>query len=801
MALKCYASKGRKGNDRFLSEDTFGMIAMHIGIVVISEGEKNTMNKRDKRNHFNLLYDISELATLLTGSENIEHFLHRTVEVVSRHLDADVCSIYLYEDRPNELVLKATLGLNPAAVGKIRMKLGEGLVGTVMERLQPIREGSGSRNPRFKYFEEADEDRFESFLAVPIQRGVEKIGVLVVQHEKIDYFSEMDVMALRAIASQLAGAIENARLLMNLEREAVKLSKADIIEILRFVKGKSAVEGYAYAPSNVFGKKYGRYLTDDSSSDPGGTADDFNRAIHKTIEQLQELQRRVSKRLPESASLIFTAHFMILKDESFINKITARIADGMSPSAAVRSVAQYYISIFSSSSHAYMREKVVDIEDLANRILKNLRQKEVREGTLQPGRIVIAPDLYPSDVLKLAAEDVKGIILVSGGVTSHVSIIARSLHIPLVIADRPELLNLPEDTPVLVDADIGNIYVCPSEKIIRQFETRNKAKKSLTYLMDSVTETTRTKEGTPVQLLANINLLSELSLARDLKAEGVGLYRTEFPFLVRTYFPSEEEQYLIYKRVFDEMAGKIVTIRTLDLAGDKILPYSDAPMEANPQLGLRSIRFTMHNRDIFEQQLRAILRAGGDSKNVRIMFPLVSSLDEFREAKQIIGDCINRLDRLNLPHCNHPSVGILIELPSLIEIIDDVAAEADFFSIGTNDFIQYMLAVDRTNEKVSQYYQPYHPSVLRSLARVAQSILNKGKDISVCGEMAHELGYIPFLLGIGIRTLSIDPQFIPSVQRSISNMTIAESETYAGKLIAQSTLDGVQRVMKSMQML
>ena len=387
-------------------------------------------HRRDDRNHFNLLYDISELAAILTGSENIEHFLHRTVEVVARHLDADVCSIYLYEDRAKELVLKATVGLNQAAVGRIRMKLGEGLVGTTMERLQPIREGSGSRNPRFKYFEEADEDRFESFLAVPIQRGVEKIGVLVVQHEKVDYFGEMDVMALRAIAAQLAGAIENARLLIDLERGIEIPSDADIIENLRFVKGKSAVEGYAYAPSNILRKKYDRLLTDDHGSDPGDTVDDFHRAIDMTIEQLRELQKSVSKRLPESASLIFTAHFMILKDESFINKIKAHIADGMSPSDAVRSIARFYISIFSSSAHTYMREKVVDIEDLANRILNNLRQKPGREVALPAGRIVIAPDLYPSDVLKFATEDVKGIIFVSGGVTSHVSIIARSLQIP-----------------------------------------------------------------------------------------------------------------------------------------------------------------------------------------------------------------------------------------------------------------------------------------------------------------------------------------------------------------------------------
>jgi phosphotransferase system enzyme I (PtsP) len=752
--------------------------------------------RKTNQDHLNLLCDVSELAAIVTGSTNIESFLQQTVSLVARHLYADVCSIYLYEETAKELVLKATLGLNQDAVGKIRMKPGEGLVGTAMEQLQPVLEKSGSRNPRFKYFEEAGEDRFESFLAVPIQRGVEKIGVLVVQHEKVDYFDEMDVMALRAIASQLAGAIENARLLMNFDRQNAKPSKTDLLESLRFVKGKSAVSGYSLAPATVFGRPYARLITTDQDADPGGTAEDFSEAVRRTATQLQELQNRVAERLPESAALIFTAHFMILKDKSFVNRIVGHIEAGLTPSEAVRSTANHYISIFSSSPHAYMREKVVDIEDLTNRILSNLRKKGPGKQPFGEGRIVIAPELYPSDVLKLASEDVKGIILVSGGVTSHVSIIARSMQIPLVIADRPELLSLPEETPVLLDADMGNIYVSPSKKIIQQFEKKNKTKKSVASVMETMADSTMTQDGVRVHLLANINLLSELTLARDLKAEGVGLYRTEFPFLVRSNFPSEEEQYVIYKHLFDEMAGKMVTIRTLDLAGDKILPYSNAPVEANPQLGLRSIRFTMENRDIFEQQLRAILRAGAESENLRIMFPLVSSLDEFRDAKELVYDCISRLSKLHLPHSEDPSVGILIELPSMVEIINDVAREADFFSIGTNDFVQYMLAVDRTNERVSTYYQPHHPSVLRSLSRIVRSIQSHNKDVYVCGEMAHDTYCIPFFIGIGIRALSIDPQFMPSVQRSISGLSVSQCEAFSRELLSQTTLKGIRRVLR-----
>lgn len=756
------------------------------------------MNKKD-RDHLNLLLDIGELTAILAGSHNIDNYFQRTVRMVASHLNADVCSIYLYDEKSKELVLTATLGLNPAAVGKIRMKLGEGLVGTAMENLRPILEGSGSRNPKFKYFEEADEDRYESFLAVPIQRGIEKIGVLVIQHEKMDYFNEIDVMAMRAIASQLAGAVENARLLMDIDRQLGKYSDTDIFESLRFIKGKCAAPGYALAPSIVFRRNYNRLVVGDPARESESTLEDFYRAVQITSSQLEQLQARVSERLPESTALIFTAHFMILKDESFINKIVTLIEGGTSPPEAVRTVVQHYISSFVSSSHAYVREKVVDIKDLAHRILANLQHKELTDHSLIKGHIVIASDLYPSDMLKLAAEDVKGIVLVSGGVTSHVSILSCSLEIPLIIVDRPEFLDLPEGTQVLMDAEIGNVYVNPSKNIIKQFDERDKTKKSVASVAKTMSLRTKTKDGVRVRLLANINLLSELSLARDLKAEGIGLYRTEFPFLVRSSFPSEEEQYLVYKRLFDEMPGRIVTIRTLDIAGDKLLPYSDVTLESNPSLGLRSIRFSLNNIDIFEQQLRAVLRAASNAKNVRIMFPFISSVDEFREARQVVFNCINRLNQLNFPHHDNPSIGMMIELPSLVEIIDRLLQEADFFSIGTNDFVQYTLAVDRTNEKVSDYYKPYHPSVLRGLSKIVKAIVNKRKYLSVCGEMAHEPEFIPFLLGIGVRNFSVNPQFLPSVQKRIAGLSITDAESYAQALLLEDSLKGVWKTLKSEQ--
>ncbi len=753
------------------------------------------MNRKE-HDHLNLLCDIGDLAALLAGSDNIENFLQNTVGMVSRHLNAEVGSIYLYDQKANELVLKATIGLNPAAVEKVRMKLDEGLVGYTLNTMKPVCIGCAGHNPHFKYFEETDEDCFPSFLSVPIHREAEKIGVLVVQHSQQNYFDDIDIMALRAIASQLASAIENARLLMNLRSHQVESENTDIFKTLGFIKGKVGVEGFAFAPASVLRGSHTLMLNGDYSVNFVTSLDGFYKAVRKTEDQLKDLQDRCIERMPESAALIFAAHVMILKDPKFLDNMAQRIKRGTEPVTAVRAVAQEYIELFSSSSHAYMREKVDDIKDLAGRILKNLVVSQVPDSDPCEGQIVIASDLYPSDILKLVSENVQGIILVRGGITSHVIILSRSLQIPLIIADRDELLDVPDKTPVLIDAEIGNIYVNPSEEIISRFEARNNLDDIAGSEIVPSSSVTKTRDGLRIALCANINLLSELPRARKLNAEGIGLYRTEFPFLIRTTFPSEDEQYQIYRRLFDEMCGQTVTIRTLDIGGEKAVAYDDKPDEANPELGLKSIRFALDHKEIFEQQIRAILRAGEGAKTLRIMFPMISSLDEFREARKRVLDCLNGLQREKLPHHNSPEIGTMIEVPSVLGIIAELAHEADFFSIGTNDFVQYMLAVDRANERVAHYYCHEHPSVLRGLARIVEAALSEGKDVSICGEMAHETKFIPFLLGVGIRNLSVDPRFLLRVRKIIGDLSITDAESHARKLLAESTIQGVRNILE-----
>ncbi|MCB2149448.1 MAG: phosphoenolpyruvate--protein phosphotransferase [Deltaproteobacteria bacterium] len=741
----------------------------------------------------NMLCDLSDLSALVTGSENIENFLQRTVALVSGHLGTPVCSIYLYDETAGELVLKATIGLNPEAVGRVRMESGQGLVGTVMATRQPVCEGHASKNPQFRYFPETDELPYESFLAVPIQKGVVNIGVLVVQHTAANYFETSDVMALKATGAQLAAVLENARLLMDLQRMCSIPERP--VDDLTFIKGQSASGGFAFARATIRGRSHGRLVAEPDVVD-SGTMVDFLRAVKRTGEQLNALQQRCAERLPESTALIFAAHFMMLKDPKFIDRMKAQIEKGDPASRAVREVARHYLDLFADSPHPYIREKVSDIEDLAGRLLNNLAPPSPDGNGDSTNRVVVARELYPSELLKLAAESVAGIVLANGGVTSHVAIISRSLKIPMVVVQCPDLMNLPEETPVLVDGDVGNVYVDPSADIIARFDARNQARQQVAAQKTSVRAgTAPTRDGTRIDLMANINLLGELPLAREMGAAGIGLYRTEFPFLIRPSFPSETEQYLVYRQVVEAMDNKPVVFRTLDIGGEKTLAFPETTNEPNPELGLRAIRFTLAYRDIFEQQVRAILRAAVGSDSVGIMFPLISSLDDFYRAREVVRDCLVRLKEEGLAHNTHPAIGMMVELPSVVEIMSEFAAEADFFAIGTNDFVQYMLGVDRSNKRVADYYRPEHPSVLRALARVVRVAADHGKPISICGEMGHDEAMIPFLLGIGIRRLSIDPQFMPAVHQRILDLAIDACREHAQALLAAGSIDAVHNVL------
>ncbi len=744
---------------------------------------------------FRLLCNIGELNHLFRESASIENFLQRITVLVTEHMKSDVCSIYLYDEDSGYLVMRATEGLNPDAIDHVRMKLGDGLTGKSLKELKPICVSRASKDPDFKVFIGCGEEQFENFLAIPILRGIERIGVLVLQRKKRRRFIESDVMACKAVASQLANIVENARFLMTIhtpqsdhtQQVSESWGKAD----LDFVRGKAASEGFAYSQSYILDKEKTFASLLNRKFERLHNIEEFDEAVTTTGEQLQDLQDQVEEKLSDAASLIFASHLMILKDKEFVGVMRSMIENGCNGPDAIIRVSKQYIDTFSASSNHYIREKVQDVEDLAVRLISNLAgEREGLEG--YGGHIVIAREIFPSDLLRMSSENVKGIVLVSGGVTSHLSILARSLQIPMVIANRLELTGVAYGTNILVDADSGNVYVDPAEDVVESFRQRHLAREKVADEVAAVE--TNTKDGTHVNLLANINLLNDLKLAARFHSQGVGLYRTEFPFIIRSDFPSEEEQYVTYRKLIEAMVDKPVTFRTLDIGGDKVLSYYHDAHEQNPTMGMRSIRFSLENKDVFRKQLRAILRAGIGA-DLRIMFPMISSVDEFIDAREVVRQCSETLASEGIEHNDSPLIGIMAELPSVAEIADDLAREADFFSIGTNDFVQFALGVDRTNENVESYYVPHNPAILRAFARIVSGAVENHIPVSVCGDMAHKEKYIPFLLGIGVDTLSVDPAFTPRVQRCIGELDMDKVREMTVKVLKSSTIKEAAKIL------
>ena len=756
-----------------------------------------------KKDTVELICSVTELASLFESKAGLTGFLQKVVSLVAYHMKAAVCSVYLYDEDTDELVLTANQGLNPEYVGKLRMKLGEGITGQALQELRAIREGRATQNPHFKYIPGLNEDQYQAFLAVPILHGNRKVGVLVVQDPQANYFGDNDVRAFRALAAQLASTIENAKLLMRLheEKKTQKPRAENTVPVpgsSRFLRGIPACEGVAVGHAL-------KWSGTDHEWDPGpgteGSTDpltesDFHRALKQTEEQLTRLQRQLGERMSDVASLIFDAHVLILKDDEFSGVMLRRIRQGITPDLAIREVVDTYLALFAKSTSLALREKVHDVRDLSLRLMSNLRHRTTSATVDYRNQIIVAGDLLPSDLLKLSAQRAEGVVLIGGGVTAHVSVLARALRIPMIIVKEAPLSDAEKgsDTTLILDADQGSLVVNPTPEVLEHYRTLIESRHDSSIEM-TVQPTTSTRDGHRIRLMANINLLSELSMAQRLKAEGIGLYRSEFPFIVRNDVPTEEEQHRIYRKVLESMPEQEVVLRTLDVGGDKMLSYYPTTTEANPVLGLRAIRFSLRNKELFMQQLRAMLRAGA-GRPLSVMFPLISAVDDFVEAREVVDECIQSLRVERVPCNEHPRLGAMIEVPSAAELADDIAQVADFLCIGSNDLIQYTLAVDRTNERIADLYVPYHPAVIRSIKRVVDGATAHGKPVSLCGDMATDERSLQILIGLGIRTFSMDARRIPKIQAFVNGLRFDETRRLAEDVLKLGSLKAVEQLLQ-----
>lgn len=748
---------------------------------------------RNERDSIDLIWNVAELAGLFEKKSTLEGFLSDVVGLIAQHMQSDVCSIYLYDSFRASLVLRASHGLPLTMDQRVELRVGEGITGHAFAELRPIREADAPNSPYFKEVPGLNEEEFRSFLAVPIRRGPNRIGIMVLQHREPDHFTQTDTRAMQAIASQLATTLENAEMLMQLRQVAPVPQRQYETATLSVVRGQPVSEGFAEGRSVLLEDRAVQISTGDQeeANEEVGLRK-LAEALEATYTQLESLQREIEDDLSDVASMIFTAHLLMLKDHEFVAGIEKLVRDGSGPQTAVRSVVHRYVELLARSSNARSQEKAQDLMDLEHRLLRNL-QGTVDEGGDYTGQVVLAADIYPSELVRIVAQNAEGLVIAEGGVTAHISILARSLGLPVVLCKEPRVFVLRDNTPVILDAFQGNLYIDPDDNARRQLQGIRESVQSEHEDGRSIPEYGCTKDGTQVKVMANINLVFDVKLAERNRAEGIGLYRSEFPFIVRNSFPTEDEQYHIYRKILSSMPGSETILRTLDIGGDKMITQPGPP-ERNPFLGFRGIRFSLANTDIFKEQLRAMVRAAAE-QHVHILLPMISSVDEFRRSREILNDCLAELELEHIPHCENPSLGIMVELPSAVECIDELASRADFLSIGTNDLVMYMLAVDRTNERVGGMHKHHHPAVLRALARTAEAVSAAPEKLSICGEMAADIRMLPFLVGIGIRKLSVEPRLIGKIKFALSEMNLDYARRTALELLSLRDIAEVEKYL------
>ncbi|AYA75223.1 phosphoenolpyruvate--protein phosphotransferase [Bacillus sp. Y1] len=530
--------------------------------------------------------------------------------------------------------------------------------------------------------------------------------------------------------------------------------------------------------------------------------DRFRAALSQSKVELEGIRDKAKVELGADKAAIFEAHLLVLSDPELVSPIEDKIkTDKVNAEFALKETADMFVAMFESMDNEYMKERAADIRDVTKRVLSHLLGVQiVNPSMISEEVIIVAEDLTPSDTAQLNRQFVKGFTTDIGGRTSHSAIMARSMEIPAVVGTKTATEEIQNGDLVIVDGLNGQVYINPTAEEVERFKSEHAAfEAQKAEWAKLVNEQTVTSDGHHVELAANIGTPKDLKGVVNNGGEGVGLYRTEFLYMGRDQLPTEEEQFESYKAVLEGMDGKPVVVRTLDIGGDKELPYLNLPKEMNPFLGFRAIRLCLEEQDMFRTQLRALLRASVYG-NLKIMFPMIATLSEFRQGKAILEEERQKLQAEGVAVSEKIELGIMVEIPSTAVIADQFAKEVDFFSIGTNDLIQYTMAADRMNERVSYLYQPYNPAILRLVKMVIDAAHKEGKWAGMCGEMAGDEQAIPVLLGLGLDEFSMSATSILKARSQIRNLSKADMEALASEVLQMSTTEEVlEAVAKATQ--
>lgn len=710
----------------------------------------------------------------VSSAPTLDHALGIIVRRVREVMEVEVCSVYLIDPVQQQYVLMATEGLNPAAVGMVRMSIAEGLVGMAGMREEPVNVDNATADPHYRYFPETGEEHYPSFLGVPIIHGRKVLGVLVVQRTVAQKFSDEWEAFLVTVAAQLAGAIAHAEVsggISGMNRGGLNYA--------------APISGLPGAPGVAIGTAVVVYPSADLDAIPDRYIDDtdaeeavFLKAVDAVRADIDALVLRMAKVLPAEDRALFDAYLLMLGSDSLVANTLTRIRANNWASAALRDTINEHARVFDSMEDPYLRERAEDVRDLGRRILMHM-QRGVRGAFKYPkGTVLVGDAISASALAEVPPDCLAGVVSTRGSLTSHVAILAHALNIPAVMGATDFPVGQVDGKNLIVDGYRGRIYVSPGKAVLAEYARLIEAQVALSEELQHLRDLpAQTLDDVHFSMYVNTGLLADVTSARNSGAEGVGLYRTEFPFMVRERFPGEEEQRQVYRMMLEAVAPRPVVMRTLDIGGDKSLPYFPIK-EDNPFLGWRGMRITLDHPEIFLVQLRAMLRANAGLNNMQLLFPMITNVSEVDEALRLLRRAHHELMDTD-ESIVMPRVGVMIEVPSAVYQTSLIAKRVDFISVGTNDLTQYLLAVDRNNPRVAGLYDALHPAVLAALVSIVEQAHAHGKPVSVCGELASDPLATLLLVGMGIDSFSMN---VASVSR-VKSVIRGFSAQYARELL------------------
>ncbi|MBK8970085.1 MAG: phosphoenolpyruvate--protein phosphotransferase [Hahellaceae bacterium] len=700
---------------------------------------------------------------------------------VQAALGADVCSVYLLNEETSELVLMATRGLDASSVGKVRLPKGEGLVGQIARHQSLLNIPDAALHPAYRYFPETGEESFHSFLGAPIISFRRLLGVIVVQRAQREFFSDEEEAFLITVAAQLAGPIREILDKSPLITEQV--ADDDALQSNLKYKGVKGASGMAWG--TLYWVSHTHQLSEakeDYCDEPDAEIERFRDALSRAKQELRAGGERMQSSLPKDVQALFGVYRMIMEDKELAREIENHIQGGWNAETALRKTMESHARIFESMDDAYLRAKAEDIRHIGERVYASLMGNEKRAPLPTKGQVIlIGRNISIADIAQFPAQRLAGLICTSGSSLSHLAILANALGIPAVMGIGEVKASLLHGREAVIDGYRAIVIFNPVANLRREYRKLAQQEKKLVSGLNELKDLpAMTPDGFRVKLMANTGLLADITPGLLHGAEGVGLYRSEIPFMVHESFPSEDEQVALYRSVLEAYAPRMVSMRTLDIGGDKPLPYY-AITEDNPFLGWRGIRFSLDNTSIFLSQIRAMLKASSGLENLRILLPMVSQIEEVKAFRVLLDEALEQL-RSDGEEVRCPEVGAMIEVPSVIHVIDQLSRYVQFVSIGSNDYTQYLMAVDRNNPKVSELYDWLNPAVLRSLHGMIKSARRYQLDVSLCGEMASDPAAVLLLIGMGLDMLSLSAYNLPKTKWVIR--TVPKSE--CDKLLAKA---------------